>query len=202
MSRAGGLEEILEAWMARNAPPAPDDVLLRIMGEVDAVPQRAPRLLSWSFGTLAALMATALFAVTAVAVSVTVLSFSVRSLPAAGPVDMVDVRVDSLLDTLHNGTAEEYAALYATGAIIYGNAENAPASPGVGRAAVIASFKNFRDTGTSLQRVGEVSTSGEFVTFHFTWQNGLRMSGTGVTTLFFDAQGLVQYDATFLTVDE
>ncbi len=49
MTRDEGVDPILQPWMARNAPAAPDDLLPRVMREVDTMSQRTttwPRFLT------------------------------------------------------------------------------------------------------------------------------------------------------------
>ncbi len=47
MTRDSGLDPILHPWMARNAPPAPDDLLPRVMREVEIMSQRTATWPRW-----------------------------------------------------------------------------------------------------------------------------------------------------------
>jgi hypothetical protein len=69
MTREDGLDPILQPWMQRNAPPAPDDLLPRVMREVETVSQRTrtwPSFLAFSpAGTWAGVAAAVILAVAA-----------------------------------------------------------------------------------------------------------------------------------------
>lgn len=197
MNRDDDLEPILVPWMARNARPAPDDLMQHVMAEVDAVKQRASRGPAWSSWTwsrqLASVAATGVFAVLVIAIGVALVNMP--RLPATG-VDPDRAFVEEYLDTLENGTVEDYVAYYAEDAISFGP-ETAPGAA-VGREEIAAAFRAFHAYGTDVALVGEVSHYGPFLTFEITWENGMGLHGTGVNTLMLDADGLITYESTVI----
>lgn len=84
MTRDESFESILQPWMERNAPPTPQDLLPRVMREVDTVSQRTttwPRLL-FSTHPTAWVVATAAAAILAVSVGTFLLASGTRPVGA------------------------------------------------------------------------------------------------------------------------
>lgn len=78
------IEPVLQSWMARNAPPTPPDLLLRVLSEVDTMSQRTR---TWPIGWLSATHLPVLATVTAVVAIIAVaagLFFVNGSAPAPG----------------------------------------------------------------------------------------------------------------------
>lgn len=85
MTRSDDLELILRPWLERNAPPAPDDLLPRVMREVDTMSQRTRTWPSFLATTPVGGWLAAAAVVTVLAAAIGLLVFGPNGSPVGGP---------------------------------------------------------------------------------------------------------------------
>jgi hypothetical protein len=104
-------------------------------------------------------------------------------------------RVDPLVAALNGDSFADYQAFYATNVVL-----TAPETHGsvATYGDLDRVFNEMRASGLTVERVGEISTAGPFVTFHMTWSNDLGYEGDGVVTLQFNDTGQIVSEAIFV----
>lgn len=207
-ARDDDLEQVLRPWMHRHAPDAPNELVLRIYGEIETMSEHAPSR-SW-LSRFAALPATAwmatlaALAVVAVAGGVLFANFfgvptgtqptpTPTTSPSAGnPTALADA-----LDAAWNsGDAQKAASLYASPPIVRfmidgSQLQHGWYSPdGPGNLGVNPALTAWHSKGTVITRTGNVLAQGSFAAFPVTWTSS---DGTfnGVEVIRIAADGLV-----------
>ncbi len=204
------LEQILRPWMHRHAPDAPNTFVLRMIGEIETMSERAPtrgflsRFAAWPAAAWAATLA----AVAIIVAAGGILFANLTGAPAVGngasPTPLPDPRptdataiVDGLLSAWNSGDPQDAIGRYIplTPNVRFitdsGDVTTRLSNEPKIQAAVVA----WSGEGSVMTRTGPVVRQGALVAFPMTWTSP-NSSGNGVQVLRLDPGSglvLVQY---------
>lgn len=200
------LELVLRPWMQRHAPAAPSELVLRIYGEIEAMPEHAPsrgwlsRFAAWP----AAWAATAAVAVVLLVAGAMLVSFS--RLPAVGdqptPTPTISpapsgaaATADTLITAWNSGDVQQVAGLYdhtlpSSAPIVRFMIDSGAPTQQLALADLPAAVTTWHAAGTVMTRTGDVLAQGPYAAYPVTW-TASDGSFNGVEVLRLTAGGLV-----------
>lgn len=175
------LEQVLRPWMQRHAPDAPNELVLRILGEIDTMSEHAPsqnRLSRFAAWPATAWAATAV-AVAAIAVAGGIFLTNLLGAPSVGNVATMSPAptqasptavADNLIAAWNAGDGQQAASLYARYAQVGFMVDSPGFSPLLYTASdVTSAVQSWHDNGSVLTRTGSVLTEGPFIAYSVTW---------------------------------
>jgi hypothetical protein len=201
------LEQVLRPWLHRHAPDAPNTFILRMIGEIETMSERAPtsgflsRFAAWPASAWAA----ALTAIAILAAAGGILFVNLTSAPAVGtnptptPVPSPSTNADAaivngLLNAWNHGDPQDAVSRYVQSSPIVrfmidsGDFTKTPLTTAEIQAMVVA----WSADDAVMTRTGPVVRQGPFVAFPMTWTSTTMGTGDAVGLLRIDPEtGLV-----------
>ena len=198
------LDQLLRPWMQRHAPDAPNELVLRIIGEIETMSEHAPtrswlsRFSTWPASAWGA--AAAALVVIAIAIGVLYLNLVGTPTPANQPTPSPRASAadptavaDALITTWNAGDGHAAVALYGPSAnpLVRLMIDSAtPTTELVTTADVESYLATWHARGSVLTRTGSVQVEGPFAVYPVTWTSN-DGSFDGMSVIRISAAGLV-----------